>query len=93
MYPSGRYLFTFSHLLLLVTTYLLISSSFSTKRWIFDKGKQSKYVTEIKCSLFETETFPLIDEIGGMIFKSDLENRMTGHSKVRDERNRFYIAQ
>ena len=43
------------------------------------------YVGKIKCSLFETETFPLIDEIGEMIFKSDPENRMTGHSKVMDE--------
>ena len=54
---------------------------------------QTKYVIKIKCSLFETETFPLIDEIGDMIFKSDPENSMTGHSKVMDERNRFYIAQ
>ena len=41
--------------------------------------------SKIKCSLFETETFPLIDEIGETIFKSDLENRMTGNSKVMDE--------
>ena len=52
---------------------------------------QTKYVIKIKCSLFETETFPLIDEIGDMIFKSDPENSMTGHSKVMDEgKQRFY---